>query len=386
MERPFDQPSSSLTTNPQPGNLRVFRPTTDPLLGQHMGSYRLTRLLGSGGGANIYLGEHRFVKATYAAIKIPKDHFNDQEIRQFCKEASTLFRLVHPHIIRVVDFGVEGVTPYLVMDYAPNGSLRERYPKGARVPLETILTYVKHIASALQYAHDERIVHRDIKPENLLVGKQGQVLLADFGIAAVMTHTRSMSGEAVAGTATYMAPEQFRGKACPASDQYALGIVVYEWLCGQPPFRGTDAFEIAFQHVEKPLPTLHLLLPGVPPAVEQVVQRALTKNPAERFPSVQDFATALEEAIRPAPVPSVDSQGASLALVPVALASAHPDAPGHPSLWRSAYWLNLGFGLLVTGVVAIVLSGTIPLSPGSIVGGILMGVGGVMAWVGARFT
>jgi serine/threonine protein kinase len=391
MDRHSDQQPRDLNTNPQPGNSRYVRHSTDPLLGQQMGSYRLIRPLGSGGGAVIYLGEHTLVPATHAAIKIPKEKFNPKEIQHFCDEASTLFLMIHPHITRVLDFGVEGVTPYLVLDYAPRGTLRESHPRGQRVPLEDIISYVNQIASALQYAHDQRIIHRDIKPENLLLGRSGEVLLTDFGIAIRAHSTISQSEQHIGGTVTYMAPEQCMGKACPASDQYALGILVYEWLCGQPPFQGDTSLEVAMQHGMKTPPLLHTLLPEVFPAVEQVVHRALAKTPEERFPTVQAFAEALEwaaleeaslSASPPLAAPSVSSQEP----VPVAPAPAQQQAPKRRSLWNSTYWLRLGVSMLVTGVVAILLAGTATLSPGLIIGGLLMGLGILVVWVSTRFA
>src|SRR6266568_2476437 len=166
----------------------------------------------------------------------------------FRREAHTIARLLHPHIVRVFDFGIEGETSFLVMDYAPNDTVRKRHPKGVALPLPTILGYVKQVADALQYAHDEHFIHRDVKPENLLVGRRQEVLLSDFGIALIAQTPRSQSMQDVAGTASYMAPEQFQGKPRPASDQYSLGVVVYEWLSGDRPFHGSFT-EIASQHL-----------------------------------------------------------------------------------------------------------------------------------------
>ncbi len=387
MDRPFDQQPHDLNTNPQSGNSRYFRHVTDPLLGQQMGSYRLIRPLGSGGGAVIYLGEHTLVPATHAAIKIPKEKFNSEEIERFCNEASTLFLMIHPHIIRVLDFGVEGATPFLVLDYAPKGTLRERHRKGQRVPLGDIISYIKQIASALQYAHDQRIVHRDIKPENLLLGRSGEVLLTDFGIAIRAHRTISQIEQHVGGTVTYMAPEQCLGKACPASDQYALGIVVYEWLCGQPPFQGDTSLEVIMQHGMTTPPLLHTLLPEIFPAVEEVVHRALAKKPEERFPTVQAFAEALEEAslsISPSfTAPSVSSPEP----VSVTSTSAQQQVPKRQALWSSTtYWLNLGSAMLAIGVLAIVLLGRAPLSPGSIIGALLAGLGILFVGIATRLN
>jgi serine/threonine protein kinase len=120
------------------------------------------------------------------------------------------------------------------VDYAPNGSLRRHYPKGTAVPLAQIISSVKQVASALQYAHDHKFIHRDVKPENMLVGRHEEILLSDFGLAALAHSSASLSTQEAIGTLPYMAPEQIEGHPRPASDQYALGVVVYEWLAGEP--------------------------------------------------------------------------------------------------------------------------------------------------------
>ena len=141
--------------------------------------------------------------------------------------------------MRVFDFDVQEGVPFLVMDYAPNGSLRQRYPKGKLVPLPQIVSFVKQMSAALQYAHDRKLIHRDIKPENMLLGLNGEVLLSDIGLVLIAQSTGSRTTKEVAGTIPYMAPEQINGKPRPASDQYALGIVLYEWLSGERPFNGS---------------------------------------------------------------------------------------------------------------------------------------------------
>src|SRR5713101_3349996 len=202
--------------------------------GQQLGNYRLVRLLGQGGFAEVYLGEHIHL-GTEAAIKLLHTQLASEDMDAFRNEARTIARLIHPHIVRVFDFGIEGETPFLVMDYAAAGTVRKRHPKGVALPLPTILAYIKQTTSALQYAHDEHYTHRDIKPENLLIGRHQEILLSDFGIALITQTSRSQSMQDVAGTASYMAPEQFQGKPRPASDQYALAVIVYEWLTGTCP-------------------------------------------------------------------------------------------------------------------------------------------------------
>ena len=269
-------------------------------VGQQFGNYRLTRYLGQGGFAEVYLGEHVYLQ-TQAAIKILHLRLAHSELNDFLHEARTIARLSHPHIIQVFDFGLEGSIPYLVMQYAPHGSLRQRHPTGSLVPLPTILTYVQTLASALQYAHVQNIVHRDVKPENMLLGKEHHLLLSDFGVAVVARspgHTDNTPQQESGGTLAYMAPEQINGFASPASDQYALGIVIYEWLCGKRPFSGTLE-DIILQHLHTSPPALRQHLPTILPTLEQVVFKALAKDPQQRFASVSDFATAFVQASQP---------------------------------------------------------------------------------------
>ncbi len=265
--------------------------------GQQLGNYRLLHLIGQGSFAEVYLGEHLHLN-TQAAIKVLHAQFTREEKEQFYAEARTLARLIHPYIIRIHDFAVEDGIPFLVMDYAPNGSLRQRHPRGTRVPLATIVSYVKHMAEALDYIHEQKLIHRDVKPENMLLGRNNEVLLTEFDIAIVAQSTRSQQTQEAAGAIAYMAPEQFRGKPRPASDQYSLAVAVYEWLSGDPPFSGSPR-EIVSQHLSAPPPPLYPKVPTISQATEHVVLQALAKNPKERFASMQAFARALEESSNP---------------------------------------------------------------------------------------
>src|SRR5438105_2840005 len=235
-------------------------------VGQQLGNYRLIRLLGRGGFSEVYLGEHVYLK-TQAAIKVLQMQGASEE-EGFLNEARTIARLVHPNIVRVLEFGVQDGTAFLIMDYAPNGNMRQRHPKGKPLPLESVVSYVKQVAAALQYAHDNKLMHRDIKPENILLGSNNEVLLSDFGIAAATQSSRFQATQEIVGTMPYMAPEQLQGKAGRASDQYALGIVVYEWLCGERPFSGSS-FEVYTQQLYTPPPSLREKVPTISHDVEQ---------------------------------------------------------------------------------------------------------------------
>lgn len=263
-------------------------------IGQQLGNYRLLRLLGQGGFSDVYLGEHLHLK-TLAAIKVLQVRLLASMMEQFQTEAQAIASLVHPHIVRILDFGLTDGVPFLIMDYAPNGTLRDQYPKGTRLPLATIVSYVRQVADALQYAHENKLIHRDIKPENMLLGQHDTLLLSDFGLVLVAQSSESRSTKEIAGTVPYMAPEQIQGKPRPASDQYALGIVVYEWLSGTRPFEGS-VFEIYGQHLHMAPPSFDERNVSIPSSIEEVVMTALAKDPRERFASVTAFATALEQA------------------------------------------------------------------------------------------
>ncbi|TMC19908.1 MAG: tetratricopeptide repeat protein, partial [Chloroflexi bacterium] len=189
-------------------------------------------------------------------------------------------------------------TPYLVLDYAPNGTLRDRYPLSARLPLPLIVTYIKQIAEALAFAHERLLVHRDIKPENLLLGRNGEALLSDFGIAIMADPSFTNPSQEIAGTLAYIAPEQLQGFPQPVSDQYSLGIVVYEWITGERLFTGQTFEELVYQQINVTPPSLRQKVAQLPPAVEQVVLKALAKDPQERYPTITDFARALELAVQ----------------------------------------------------------------------------------------
>jgi WD40 repeat protein len=263
-------------------------------VGEQLGNYRLLRLLGEGGFAEVYLGEHVYLN-NHAAIKLLHAHLAGQDAEHFLTEAKTLVDLVHPNIVRVLDFAVQEGSPFLVMDYIAGGTLRQQHPQGSRLPLDLVVLYVKQVAAALYYAHSQQVIHRDVKPENMLLGKHQEVVLSDFGIATVVPRTGPLAKKDVLGTPRYMAPEQIDGHPNVASDQYALGIVVYEWLCGEPPFRGSF-FHLMNQHKTRPVPPLSTKNADVSHEVEKVVHKALAKDAQQRYESVQAFADALEHA------------------------------------------------------------------------------------------
>ncbi|HJT56172.1 MAG TPA: protein kinase [Ktedonobacteraceae bacterium] len=298
--------------------------------GQRLGNYLVIRLVGQGGFGDVYLGEHIHLQ-TQVAIKVLQTRLVGSNLEQFRAEAQTIARLIHPHIVRILDFGVQDGTAFLVMDYAPHGTLRQRYPKGSQVPAAEAASYLKQVASALQYAHARKLIHRDIKPENMLLGASYEVLLSDFGLVLMAQSTSSQSTKELAGTVPYMAPEQINGKPRPASDQYALGIVAYEWLSGERPFQGSFV-EIVTQHLVSPPPPLYGRVAGISPALEAVVLTALAKDPWQRFGSVEAFALAFEQACRTLPPDAPLRTRIVLPSDPAQQATIGENALSHPTV------------------------------------------------------
>ncbi len=292
---------------------------------QRMGNYRLIQLLGKGTFADVYLGEHLYLN-TPVAIKVLRSQLDSPTLADFLTEARHVSHLVHPHIIRVFDFGLEAEAPFFVMDYAPYGNLRQLHPPGTVVPLPTVVSYVKALASALQHAHDQYLVHRDLKPANVLLGTKYEVLLSDFGLALLTSGTESLQIKERFGTLAYMAPEQILGQPCPASDQYALAVMIYEWLSGQLPFQGSVA-QLSNQHMYAVPLSLREGHPEIPPALEQVIFKGLSKEATQRYVDVLSFATAFEEASHAVSSPHMFPV---LPVTPPTTASPYQDSPRIP--------------------------------------------------------
>jgi serine/threonine protein kinase len=263
-------------------------------VGHQIGNYRLVQLLGKGGFAHVYRGEHTYLHSQ-AALKILQVTLSEKEMSRFQQEAQTLVKLLHPHIVRVLDFFLTDGVPVLVMEYAAGGTIRQCHARGSRLPLPAVVDYAQQIGEALQYAHTHGIIHRDIKPDNILLDDNKNLLLSDFGLALFTPSPEQLSVQDLAGTLYYMAPEQLRGKPTFASDQYSLAVMVYEWLSGACPFAGSY-WELMHQHMDIAPQSLRNQRPELHPNIEKVVMKALAKDPQERFATVLDFAQALKTA------------------------------------------------------------------------------------------
>lgn len=307
------------------------------LEGREIGGCKLIRKIGAGGMGEVYLAEQLRVGNRQVAVKIVslddaalRSQDSEDIAKRFQREAATLGGLSHPNILPVHDSGVQDDLLYLVMAYAPDGSLSDAIKGNSKHPLKLpasvpfVTDVIGQIAAALQYVHDRGIVHRDVKPGNMLVQVEPdghwRMLLADFGIArGVDTSGRTQ----VTGTFLYMAPEQFSGKFSPKSDQYALAVMAYQLLAGRPPFEGELA-ALTRAHMYDNPPPLRSFNPAVSPALEAAINRALAKDPDQRFPSVAAFAQALTQGASALAVPLTPPIGATLGNAPTVAATPPP--------------------------------------------------------------
>jgi len=270
----------------------------------HIGRYEIMGELGSGGMATVLLGKDSFMDREVAIKLLPRLFMHDPTFKErFQREAKLLAQLEHSAIVPVYDFGYHEEQPYMVNRYMRGGSLLERITEQGALPLDVSLTIVSRICSALSAAHKRGIVHRDIKPANILFDDAGQAFIADFGIAKLAESTSTLTGNTLVGTPAYMSPEQFSGEweIDGRSDQYSLAIVLFEMLSGEVPFKGDTTAKLMKNHLMDAPPSLRTLRSDLPESVEPVVEEALQKKPADRFPTIEAFHKALAEAVKGEP-------------------------------------------------------------------------------------
>ena len=261
------------------------------------GRYALEVLVGSGGMADVYRAKDQLLERTVAVKILHQQYENDKEfIERFQREAKAAARITHPNIVNVYDVGIAEGRHYIVMEYVPGRTLKERIKEEGPVPAAEALHIARQIAGALAQAHINNLVHCDIKPHNILVMPDGNVKVADFGIARAVTESTMTYNDNIMGSVHYFSPEQARGTIItPKSDVYSLGVVLYEMLTGRIPFDGNTAVSIARKHLEEEPQPLRSLVPNIPPVVEALVTRMMAKDPALRPDSrllVQDITRA----------------------------------------------------------------------------------------------
>jgi WD40 repeat protein len=282
--------------------------------GDVFGDWLLLRLLAEGAFSTVFLARHQ-ERDIYAAVKVWNRHLEEPEAAAYVEQKRRLMRLHHPHLVRVLAVGVQEGRPFLAMEYAPHGTLRERHPPGERVPLELVLAYLQQIAPALADLHQHHLTHGDIRPGKFLIGDDGRLVMGDSEPPLEVLGSGYRSPRRLIEGMPYLAPEHRRvGQRLPlreleqAADQFALGSVLYTWLAGRPPFseglKGAASTALAF-----PPPSLQQSVPALPKEVEEVVFKALEENPQDRFVDITALARAFERACLPrraSPLPRPD--------------------------------------------------------------------------------
>ncbi|WP_144461409.1 Stk1 family PASTA domain-containing Ser/Thr kinase [Siminovitchia fortis] len=272
------------------------------LIGKRIsGRYKIIKMIGGGGMANVYLARDMILDRD-VAVKILRLDFADEEefIRRFQREAQSATSLNHPNIVNIFDVGEEDNIYYIVMEYVDGLTLKQYIQNYYPISVEKVIDIVKQLTSALEHAHYNHIIHRDIKPQNILIDHDGNVKITDFGIAMALSATSITHTNAVLGSVHYLSPEQARGgMATKKSDIYSLGIVMFELLTGRLPFSGESAVSIALKHLQSETPPPTRWNPDIPQSVENIVLKATAKDPFLRYNSIEEMEKDLETALDP---------------------------------------------------------------------------------------
>lgn len=272
---------------------------SEDLIGKKLGPYEIRMLLGKGGMSSVYLAYQSSMDRVVALKLLPREFLHDSTfLARFQNEARLVAKLEHINILPVYDVGEDNGIPYIVMRYLSGGTvadlLADHLPDN-----ETIARILEQVASALDYAHMRGIIHRDIKPSNVLLDSSGNAYLADFGIARMVAEASGLTGSRVIGTPSYVSPEQVKKGMVitPSVDIYAMGVLAYEMLAGEPPYRDDDPTKTLMAHVMEPVPSIQDVDPNVNSEIDRVVQKALAKRAEDRYPSAGAFAAAFAAAV-----------------------------------------------------------------------------------------
>ena len=273
--------------------------------GRELGGYRVIEWIGSGNMAEVYKAMQPSVNRAVAIKIMSASLTGDAEfVKRFQQEAKVVARLEHPNILPVIDYGEEEQALYLVMRYLKGGTLHDLIQAGP-MPPQVVLRYLTEIGQAIDYAHGLDIVHRDIKPRNVLLDQDGNPFVADFGLAKITSAAGAIthSGQ-IMGTPRYISPERALGRTVDGrSDLYSLGVILYEMLTGQVPYDADSTVGLVMQHIEAPIPSVTAANPQLPPAFDDILNRALAKDPADRYPTAAELSQAVARALN-VPLPS----------------------------------------------------------------------------------
>jgi tRNA A-37 threonylcarbamoyl transferase component Bud32 len=260
--------------------------------------YELEELVGTGGMSSVYRAHDKLLERR-VALKVLHEQFtrDSDYVERFRREARSVAQLSHPSIVTVIDRGEQDGRQFIVFEYVDGENLKALIERGGPLPEREALDLALQITRALSFAHANGLVHRDVKPQNVLLDDEGRAKVTDFGIARALDVQAGITQTGtVMGTSDYIAPEQARGtKASEQTDVYSLGAVLYELLTGEVPFRGDNFVAVAMRHINEPVPSVRERRPDVSPCAEAIVQRAMAKDPRDRFESMDELGAAIQE-------------------------------------------------------------------------------------------
>ncbi len=272
------------------------------------GRYRIVSLIGRGGMGHVYRAVHVQL-GREVALKVlasPSGAARGEFLQRFAREAHAIAKLDHPGCVRVLDYG-DGAEPFLAMELLDGPTLATALSDGGRFSIARSVAVARALLLALAHAHDHGVIHRDIKPENVMFTSGNRTVLIDFGLAALANQPALTAAGMAMGSPSYIAPERLLGRPHgPRGDLYAVGVILYEMLAGVRPFEGGSPREIMQRALDRPARPLRSLRPDLPPALDAVVRRALSKEPMRRFADAEDMLTALDDATRE---PATDGPG-----------------------------------------------------------------------------
>lgn len=275
------------------------------MLGKHInGRYKLLEIIGDGGMAIVYKAED-LILDRIVAVKLLRPEFSqdDEFIKRFRREAESATSLDHPNIVSIYDVGEDEDYYYIVMEYVQGKNLKQMVRDRGALPIVESIDIIKQIASAIDHAHENHIIHRDIKPHNILINEYGEAKVTDFGIAMAMTSATITHTNSVLGSVHYFSPEQARGGAATErSDIYSLGVVLYEVVTGVLPFSGDSPVSVALKHLQDRFPKPSLINTSLPKNVENIILKAMAKEPHHRYENAQELYDALDNALDPTKV------------------------------------------------------------------------------------
>ena len=263
------------------------------------GRFRLEEKVGSGGMSSVYRAFDPTLERHVAIKLMHRDISNDaDQLERFRREARAVAQLNHPHVVTVIDAGEDDGNPYIVFEYVEGETLKDRIRRLGRLPVAEAVAYAVEIGRALECAHSHMLVHRDVKPQNVLIDPDGRAKVTDFGIARSLEAQGLTATGRVLGTTDYVSPEQALGHEVTAqSDIYSLGIVLYEMLTGEAPFKADTQVAVAMKHVREPLPDVQRRRPEISAALAAVVERATAKETANRYATIEEMVHDLEEVL-----------------------------------------------------------------------------------------